>query len=508
MRANDANVIAAISKDSAGVGNKKMKASACIAPLHNTVAKAADPLRGLGAFLSKGTVAVAQRSAIRPHPPFEGDDPLLYGLGQWWHSTGGCDSPGGPAMAEDDKNDLEEGCRATQEIARKQDENFKAVAEATKPIADAAAQSARDAVLAMKNDSLGNQLGTKLPEIEEARRRYSPNYWINRMDREDRERTDRKHTAIEQSERPSERPVSSGPMESPIHAPSSGVWEHLHLPKTPAEATAALAWTVLVLAFGFLFVESLGELLPSPAWRAALGFAGMVGVTVMLIYRAWLLERFRNISGGSIIAAVGTLLIVVALSPYAEQHWWPYIERKAASVAVAPSVQERSFGFAESTHRAPPQPLTKEAQELRGKEYVELYDFLGATGAKAVALGLKVPMRYDPADKTERLRQVVRYYDAVNATFNGLTSIVQKYPFSDVAAEFTSSQRIGAVKQAVLSPIPDCLDLLDAMPEPPPVKLLNYFKSKLGTLGSTSLTLRDWVQSERQSLAGRIQGSQ
>ena len=109
-----------------------------------------------------------------------------------------------------------------------------------------------------------------------------------------------------------------------LSTPLSGVWEHLHLPKTPGEGVAALAWTVLVLAFGFLFIESLGELLPNPAWRAAFGFIGMVGVTAMLIYRAWLLERFKPLSGAWLLVAISGFLIVVALSPFLEQGRWPY----------------------------------------------------------------------------------------------------------------------------------------------------------------------------------------
>jgi hypothetical protein len=159
---------------------------------------------------------------------------------------------------------------------------------------------------------------------------------------------------------------------------------------------------------------------------------------------------------------------------------------------------------------APPKtaPLTKEAQELRSKEYVALYDFLGTTAVEAVNLGLKIPARYDPADKAERLQQVVRYYDAVRATFDGLQSIVQKYPFSDLEAEFTSAGEIGGVKASVLSPIPDCLDLLSAMPEAPPQNLLNYLRNKLGACQSTAQTLNRWVERERQSLSARIQGAQ
>lgn len=148
---------------------------------------------------------------------------------------------------------------------------------------------------------------------------FSPSYWVNRMDREDRRRDI--GAAIEQSERSSETATVAETPPSSGQSPS--VLEHLHLPKTPAEGVAALAWTVLVLAFGFLFIESLGELLPSPAWRAAFGFVGMVGVTVMLIYRAWLIERFRALSGWALLIAIVALLIIISLSPYIQQGQWP-----------------------------------------------------------------------------------------------------------------------------------------------------------------------------------------
>jgi hypothetical protein len=102
---------------------------------------------------------------------------------------------------------------------------------------------------------------------------------------------------------------------------SEGSW----LPKTLKEAVPHLVWGVLILAFGFVLVESVGELFPNPVWRAVYGFVGMVGLTIMLIFRWWLLDRFKTLSGGSILAAFLVLLVVVVLSPYVEQRVWPFI---------------------------------------------------------------------------------------------------------------------------------------------------------------------------------------
>jgi hypothetical protein len=45
----------------------------------------------------------------------------------------------------------------------------------------------------------------------------------------------------------------------------------------------------------------------------------------MLIYRAWLLERFRTLSGGSILAAIIALLMVLTAAPFVQEGRWPVI---------------------------------------------------------------------------------------------------------------------------------------------------------------------------------------
>jgi hypothetical protein len=201
--------------------------------------------------------------------------------------------------------------------------------------------------------------------------------------------------------------------------------------------------------------------------------------------------------------AVSTWLFLAANLGFSiYDHFLPKITEIAPAAQMAP-VQQNGF-----TIPPPPPPLTKEARELRSQEYVELYNSLGKTSTKAVDLGEKLAAQYAPTDRAARLQQVVRYKDAIDATFSELQSIVQKYPFSDLAAEFTNAREIGEVKQAVLSPIPDCLDLLSAMPDPPPLPLLNYLRNKLAMLRGTSEILRDWVQGERRSLAVRIQSGQ
>jgi uncharacterized membrane protein YuzA (DUF378 family) len=92
---------------------------------------------------------------------------------------------------------------------------------------------------------------------------------------------------------------------------SEGSW----LPKTLSEAGPHIVWGVLILAFGFALVESVGELFQNPLWRAIYAFVGMAGFTAMLIYRVWLLERFKSLSGASVLTAILVSLLVLALSP-------------------------------------------------------------------------------------------------------------------------------------------------------------------------------------------------
>jgi hypothetical protein len=89
---------------------------------------------------------------------------------------------------------------------------------------------------------------------------------------------------------------------------------------------------VLVLAFGFLFADSVGQLFKDPLWRAVFALAAMAGFLAMLIYRKWLLARFQPLSGGSVLAAIIAVLLAIALSPYVEQQRLP---QNASLEAVA-----------------------------------------------------------------------------------------------------------------------------------------------------------------------------
>jgi hypothetical protein len=97
------------------------------------------------------------------------------------------------------------------------------------------------------------------------------------------------------------------------------------IPNSWKEATPTVIWVVLVLAFGFVFAESIGSLFQNPLYRAVFAFIAMVGLVAMLIYRAWLVNRFRTLSGGSILAAIIALLMVLTAAPFVQERKWPVL---------------------------------------------------------------------------------------------------------------------------------------------------------------------------------------
>jgi hypothetical protein len=126
------------------------------------------------------------------------------------------------------------------------------------------------------------------------------------------------------------------------------------IPNSWREAIPVVIWVVLVLAFGFLFVESLGQLFEAPVSRAIFAIVAMLGLLAMLIYRAWLLERFKSLSGASVLAAILVSILVLTLSPYVEQQRWPFISwfAPAEDVAKAPA-------------SSAPKPLSDDEKQFR-----------------------------------------------------------------------------------------------------------------------------------------------
>jgi hypothetical protein len=112
------------------------------------------------------------------------------------------------------------------------------------------------------------------------------------------------------------------------------------IPNSWKEAIPTVIWVVLVLAFGFVFAEAVGALFENPWLRAAFALVAMVGLVAMLIYRTWLVEQFKNLSGVAVLAAILVFLLVLALSPYVEQQRWPFassFETRPASAAAPPA---------------------------------------------------------------------------------------------------------------------------------------------------------------------------
>jgi hypothetical protein len=119
----------------------------------------------------------------------------------------------------------------------------------------------------------------------------------------------------------------------PLPQPTS--IEHF-IPRSWGEAWPLLIWGFLALAFAFVFAESIGELFKDPALRAGMAFASMVGLAALVIYRSWLIARFTNASGTSLVFAIGTAILVLASAPYVEQGQWPYSRARKASAPAEP----------------------------------------------------------------------------------------------------------------------------------------------------------------------------
>lgn len=124
-------------------------------------------------------------------------------------------------------------------------------------------------------------------------------------------------------------------------------------PRDWQTALPLLVWVVLVLGFGLeavthtvaavmLWYESKSYL--SEILGAGVGYAGMVGLTAMLIHWARLREKFGDIRW--FIAACMFASILLALSPYVEQHRWPFAWLVPPSAPVPPTAQENAAALA------------------------------------------------------------------------------------------------------------------------------------------------------------------
>ncbi len=96
------------------------------------------------------------------------------------------------------------------------------------------------------------------------------------------------------------------------------------LPGRWAQAWPIILWGMLAFSLVLIFAESLAELIMSPALRAASAVIALMGVTALIIYRQSLLAKFRNPNPGLTITISCIMILVIALSPFAEQRRWPY----------------------------------------------------------------------------------------------------------------------------------------------------------------------------------------
>jgi hypothetical protein len=102
------------------------------------------------------------------------------------------------------------------------------------------------------------------------------------------------------------------------------------VPKNWREALPFLIWGVLIFACGF---EGIASLLHAEWLQAVLGLGGMFGLTAMLIHWARIRDNFADIRW--LMGAIMVALVVAALSPYVEQHRWPFVWQFATPVPPA-----------------------------------------------------------------------------------------------------------------------------------------------------------------------------
>src|ERR1700730_10252555 len=81
-------------------------------------------------------------------------------------------------------------------------------------------------------------------------------------------------------------------------APASEPHGECPLPGNWGQAWPIILWGMLALAFCFVIADSLAALVSDPLTRAGAAFVALLGLTAMVIYRHWMLERFHNPSGG------------------------------------------------------------------------------------------------------------------------------------------------------------------------------------------------------------------
>jgi hypothetical protein len=121
----------------------------------------------------------------------------------------------------------------------------------------------------------------------------------------ERERQQNSASAIEQSERSSEKP-----------AVSDGSW----LPKNWKEARPQIIWGVLVLGCG---LELIISVLDGNFSRAFFALVGLLGFPAMLIHGEQLKQKLLNINPNWIVAAFSLFLVAIILSPFVEEKRWP-----------------------------------------------------------------------------------------------------------------------------------------------------------------------------------------
>jgi len=173
------------------------------------------------------------------------------------------------------------------------------------------------------------------------------------------------------------------------------------VPRNWQEAIPLFVWIVLVLAFGFVFAESVGELIPNPIWRAFAALLAAVVLIAMLIH--WpAIKKSMPLAYG-----FGVLVVAIALSPFVEQHRWPF------SPAVPISIQQELAALRTLPAPTPSlEPISLKVEYIAGLQVSGPYD-----GKNTVLL----VGRYKVT--APRIRIYLEYYNEYNSTYRQKTEI-------------------------------------------------------------------------------------
>ena len=170
---------------------------------------------------------------------------------------------------------------------------------------------------------------------------------------------------------------------------------------------------------------------------------------------------------------------------------------------TAPEIYQRATR--PITNSITPISFTSDQLSLRKREFIELEQFISDKAETALWNKVQLPSFFAPASRMLQIERVKQYGDSVVILFDGLRSITQRYPFSDIDDEFSTSRDVANMRMISLGLYQDCLDLLKTVPNDPSIELNNVVTNKLKALQSEFEQIAAWRVRTLASLSKRKQ---